>query len=64
MQLLSICDFRKNISEMVNKVAYSRTTIILTRRRRKMAVLISIDDYNYLIESAFRNKKENEDQSC
>ena len=39
---------RKNFADIVNKVAYGKESVILTRRGKKIAALISIDELELL----------------
>lgn len=45
---ISTADARKNFADIVNKVAYSKEPIVLTRRGRGVAALISIDELELL----------------
>ena len=45
---ISTADARKNFADIVNKVAYGRETIVLTRRGQKIAALVSIDELELL----------------
>lgn len=45
---ISTADARKNFADIVNKVAYSKEPVILTRRGRGIAALISIDELELL----------------
>ncbi len=47
---VSIGQVKRDISELVNRVAYSREKIILTSRGKPKAVLISLSDYEQLKE--------------
>jgi prevent-host-death family protein len=39
---------RKNFADIINHVAYSKDTIILTRRGKELAALVSIEDLKLL----------------
>ncbi len=42
---ISIGQVKRDISELVNRVAYQGERVILTSRGRPKAVLVSLDDY-------------------
>ncbi len=45
---ITTADARKNFADIVNKVAYSKEPIVLTRRGQKIAALISMDELELL----------------
>jgi antitoxin Phd len=45
---ISTADARKNFADIVNKVAYGKESIVLTRRGQEIAALISIDELELL----------------
>ena len=45
---ISTADARKHFADIVNKVAYGNEPIILTRRGREVAALVSIDELELL----------------
>ena len=45
---VSTAEARKNFSDLINKVAYGNESIILTRRGKKVAAIISTDDLELL----------------
>jgi prevent-host-death family protein len=45
---ISTAEARKNFADVVNKVAYGKETIVLTRRGQKVAALVSIDELELL----------------
>ena len=45
---ISTADARKNFADIVNKVAYGKEPIVLTRRGQEVAALISIDELELL----------------
>jgi prevent-host-death family protein len=45
---ISTADARKNFADIVNKVAYTKESIVLTRRGQNIAALISIDELELL----------------
>ncbi len=45
---ISTADARKNFADIVNKVAYGKESIVLTRRGRDVAALVSIDELELL----------------
>ena len=45
---ISTADARKHFADIVNKVAYGKEPIVLTRRGQKVAALVSIDEFELL----------------
>ena len=45
---ISTTDARKHFADIVNRVAYGRKSIILTRRGVEMAALVSMEEYDLL----------------
>ncbi|MGM0655991.1 MAG: type II toxin-antitoxin system Phd/YefM family antitoxin [Thermodesulfobacteriota bacterium] len=45
---ISTADARKNFADIVNKVAYGKETIVMTRRGQDVAALVSIDELELL----------------
>ena len=45
---ITTADARKNFADIVNKVAYSKEPIVLTRRGQEIAALISMDELELL----------------
>ncbi len=45
---ISTADARKNFADIVNKVAYGKESIVLTRRGQDIAALVSIDELELL----------------
>lgn len=45
---ISTAEARKNFSDIVNKVAYGKETIVLTRRGLDVAALVSIEELELL----------------
>ena len=45
---ITTAEARKNFADIVNKVAYGKEPIILTRRGQKVAALVSIDELELL----------------
>lgn len=45
---ITTADARKNFADIVNKVAYGKEPVILTRRGQEIAALISIDELELL----------------
>jgi len=48
MKKISSMIARKNLSELVNKVFYAKESIVITRRGKDMAVLMSLFEYEKL----------------
>jgi prevent-host-death family protein len=51
---VSIGEVKRDISELVNRVAYGHERIILTSRGKPKAVLVSVEDYQRLQEQEQR----------
>ena len=47
---ISTADARKNFADIVNKVAYGKEPIVLTRRGQEVAALVSIDELELLLQ--------------
>lgn len=47
---LSVSEFRKDTSEILNRVAYQGSRIVLQRRNKDVAVLVSLEDAAVLEE--------------
>ena len=45
---ITTAEARKNFADIVNKVAYGKEPIVLTRRGQKVAALVSIDELELL----------------
>ena len=45
---VSTADARKNFADIVNKVAYGKEAIVLTRRGQNVAALVSMDELELL----------------
>ena len=45
---ITTAEARKNFAEIVNNVAYGKDTIVLTRRGKELAALVSIEDLKLL----------------
>jgi prevent-host-death family protein len=45
---ISTADARKHFADIVNKVAYGKEPIVLTRRGQKVAALVSIEELELL----------------
>jgi prevent-host-death family protein len=48
MNTVGIADIKRNISSLVNRVAYGRERILLTSRGKPKAALVSIEDLHKL----------------
>ena len=44
MDKVTTADARKNLAEIINQVAYGKEPIVLTRRGKELAALVSIED--------------------
>lgn len=45
---ITTADARKNFADLVNKVAYGKEPVVLTRRGQEIAALISIEELQLL----------------
>jgi len=48
MTTITTADARKNFADIVNKVAYGKEPIILTRRGQEIAALVSMEELELL----------------
>jgi prevent-host-death family protein len=48
LNTVSTAEARKKLSEIVNKVAYGKEPIVLTRRGKEIAALISVEELEFL----------------
>ena len=63
---VTTAEARKNLADIVNSVAYGKDTVVLTRRGKELAALISIEDLKLLqqledeqdIKDAWKAKEE------
>lgn len=51
---ISIGQVKRDISELINRVTYGRERIILTSRGKPKAALVSMEDYDRLLQSESR----------
>jgi prevent-host-death family protein len=66
MDRVTTADARKNLAEIINQVAYGKEPIVLTRRGKELAAVVSIEDLKLLqkledqidIHDAWNTKKE------
>lgn len=57
MERLSIAEVRRDLSKVVNEVAFGRKQIVLTSRGRPKAVLIGHDEFLRLVGGSQRHVK-------
>jgi prevent-host-death family protein len=62
-QRLSVSEFRKGASEALNRVAYQGSRIVLHRRNKDVAVLVSVEDAAFLQELEDREDLEDARQA-
>jgi len=48
MDKITTADARKNLAEIINQVAYGKEPIVLTRRGKELAAVVSIEDLKLL----------------
>lgn len=53
---VSIGRVKRDISELLNRVAYGKERIVLTSRGRPKAVVVSLDDYELIKQSERRGQ--------
>ena len=53
METTTFSDFRKNMKEKLDKVYNDRDILIIKRSENKDVVVISLDDYNSMNETAY-----------
>ena len=53
MQTTNITELRKNIKSTLNKVSQDKETIIIHRAGEEDIVMISLSDYNNIMETAY-----------
>jgi antitoxin Phd len=58
MKRMNTSEIRKELAEALNQVAYAKERVVLHRRGKDVAALISIDDLNLL--QALEDKIDNE----
>ena len=56
MTKISTVKARENFSELINQAAYGKQKVILTRRGKALAALVSMEDYQLLQQ--LQNKEE------
>jgi prevent-host-death family protein len=49
MPEMSTEELRRNLSQVINRAAYGIDPVLITRRGRKIAALISLDDFALLV---------------
>ena len=53
MEAISYSTTRQHLAEVMNKVGDDRAPILITRQKGKPVVMMSLDDYNALEETAY-----------
>ena len=53
MKTLSSTEFRKNLSDVMDQVNDDVEAVVITRAKGRPAVLVSLDDFNALQETAY-----------
>ncbi len=53
MDAVSYSDLRQNLKNFMDKVYYDHEPLIITRKNNENLVLISIDEYNSIVETSF-----------
>ena len=53
MNAISYTDLRQNLKTYMDKVVQDRYPLIVTRKSNENIVLISVDDYNSLVETNY-----------
>ena len=55
---VSIDEFRSNLAELMGRVMYGRDKIVIKKYNREAAVLLSLDEYEKLVDPTKRFSKE------
>ena len=53
MDAITYTDLRQNLKTYMDKVIQDNDSLIITRKNKKNVVLISVDEYNSLIETNY-----------
>lgn len=53
MDAINYSEFRKNLAKTIDRVNEDHAPILITRQNGKPAVLVSLEDYNALDETAY-----------
>jgi len=62
MSDMSTADVRRNLAELVNRVAYGKERVVLTRHGKRLCALVPIEDLSFLDKlraAATRNDVDN-----
>lgn len=54
---VSIDEFRSNLAELIGRVMYGKDRIVIKKYNREAAVLLSVDEYEKLVDPAKRFSK-------
>lgn len=55
--VVSIDEFRTNLAELIGRVMYGRDRVVIKKYNRDAAVLLSVDEYEKLVDPAKRFSK-------
>jgi len=53
MEAITYTDLRQNLNTYINRVIQNRDSLIVTRKNSENVVLISVNEYNSLIETNY-----------
>ena len=53
MEAVTYSDLRQNLGAYIDKVVQNRNSLIITRENNENIVLVSVDEYNSLIETNY-----------
>ena len=53
MNAITYTDLRQNLKNYMDKVIQDNSPLIVTRKNKKNVILISVDEYNSLIETNY-----------
>ncbi len=56
--VVSIDEFRTNLAELIGKVMYAKDQVIIKKYNREAAILLSLEEYERLIDPTKRFTKE------
>ncbi len=60
---VSVDEFRSNLAELIGKVMYGQNRVMIRKYNRKAAVLLSVEDYEKLLDPTKRLTKSQWDEA-
>ncbi len=55
---VSIDELRSNLADIVNRVTYAKERVVIKKHNREMALIISLDDYEKIMDPTKRLSKD------